>query len=81
MYSHYDKDYFLKEKNISEDAEVTFGNIEELIEKAKEILNYYYSDLTGKYMCCEATNFDDVNRIIDILKENNKIKRFINIEK
>ncbi|KQB76840.1 hypothetical protein AB2T90_14490 [Clostridium butyricum] len=70
-YAHYDKDYFLDGKNISEDFKITFGNIEQLIDKAKEILNYYYSALTGKYMCCEATNFDDVNRIINILKEHN----------
>lgn len=81
-YAHYDKDYFVGEKNISDDYKITFGNIEQLIDKAKEILNYYYSALTGKYMCCEATNFDDINRIINILKEHNIcIQDFLNTRK
>lgn len=82
QYAHYDKKYFLGENNLSEDAKLTFGDIINLIEKAGAILNDYYSVLTDKYYSIEACNFDDVKKILDMLKQYNYIRdEFIELNK
>lgn len=76
-FAHFDKKYFLTNNAVSNDAKLTYGNIEKIINSAGDVLNYYYSKLEGKYMSIEATNYDDLNRIVRILKYYNENKHDI----
>lgn len=76
--AHFDKKYFLESKSLAEDAKLTYHDINRLIERAGEILNDYYSILKDVYYSIEALNFDDVSKIIEILKEYNiRVDNFI----
>jgi methyl-accepting chemotaxis protein len=76
--AHFDKKYFLGSNSLSEDAKLTYSDINKLIERAGEILNDYYSILNNAHYNIEALNFDDVSKIIDILKDYNiRVDNFI----
>lgn len=67
-FAHNDKKYFSTERELAKDFPITFGEIEELINLASEILNTYQVGFNGTHTVVEPTNTFDVDNVIESLK-------------
>ncbi|MES5896739.1 hypothetical protein [Bacillus cereus group sp. RP43] len=68
VYAHNDMKYFFDKEQLPKDAELTMQHIEELIEKAWEIVNFYSLALEGKAWHPDSPDTLDIEKVFSILK-------------
>lgn len=73
--AHNDKDYFLKAELIAKDAPITYGEISNLINLAKDIMNYYSIAYNGIDNSLEAFTLFDIDNLLNALEDYIQIKR------
>jgi hypothetical protein len=67
FHAHFDKEYFFDRNNIHEDAPLTWGDLEQVVQLGEEILNSYSVDYDGKSPHIEPINAGDIDNILDRL--------------
>lgn len=77
VYAHNDRKYFFEKKQLLQDAELTIEHIEELLQSAWQIVNFYSLALEGKAWYPDSPDTLDVKRILFILREYNEQKNDI----
>ncbi|KAA9023562.1 AbiU2 domain-containing protein [Niallia endozanthoxylica] len=75
VYAHNDKKYFFEKNQVIKDAELTIENLEDLLQNAWEIVNFYSLALEGNAWYPESIDTLDVDCILSILKNFNEQKK------
>jgi AbiU2 len=65
--AHFDKEYFFERDKLPEDAPLTWGDLEQVVQLGKEILNSYSADYDGSTHAVEPINAGDVDHLLDRL--------------
>lgn len=66
-HAHFDKKYFFDRTKIQQDAPLTWGNLEQMVQLGKDILNAYSADYDGNLYAIEPINATDVDYLLDQL--------------
>ena len=66
-HAHFHKEYFLARTKLQEDAPLTWGDLEQVVQLGKEILNAYSADYDGNLHAIEPINAADVDHLLDQL--------------
>jgi hypothetical protein len=69
FYAHFDKKYFFNRKRLSEDAPLTWNELDEIKSLASRIFNKCSTAFDGTHQEFEVININDVNGLLDIVKE------------
>jgi len=65
--AHFDKEYFFDRNKLHKDAPLTWGDLEQVIQLGKEILNSYSADYDGNTHAVEPINAGDVDHLLNRL--------------
>ncbi len=65
--AHLDKDYFFNRSKLSEDAPLTWGDLNQIIKVMDDIINRYSLSYDGKELVLMASNINDINHLLDVL--------------
>jgi hypothetical protein len=65
--AHFDKEYFFERNKLHEDAPLTWGDLEQVVQLGKEILNSYSADYDGNTRAVEPINAGDVDHLLNRL--------------
>ena len=66
-HAHFDKQYFFDRSKIQQDAPLTWGDLEQVVQLGKEILNAHSADYDGNLHSIEPLNASDVDYLLDQL--------------
>ncbi len=72
FHAHFDKDYFFERNKISEDAPITWEDLEKIKETMKDIINTYSAAYDGNVYDLQVVNSYDIDNVLDILHEYNE---------
>jgi len=79
FHAHFDRKYFFDRDKISNDAPITWGDLEKIKEIMKDINNTYSAAYDGKVYDLQFFNTYDIDNILDILhKYNEELKGITN---
>ena len=67
LQAHFDKEYFFERDKLHKDAPLTWGDLEQVVQLGKEILNSYSADYDGTTHAVEPINAGDVDHLLDRL--------------
>ena len=70
--AHFDKEYFFDRAKLKEDAPLTWGDLEQVVQLGKDILNAYSADYDGNLHSIEPINAADVDQLLDQLHHQNQ---------
>jgi AbiU2 len=67
--AHFDKEYFFERNKLHKDAPLAWGDLEQVVQLGKEILNSYSADYDGNTHAVELEpiNAGDVDHLLDRL--------------
>ena len=68
-YAHNDKRYFINPSLIAEEMPLLYDDIDKLIDTTTKILNAYSVRFDGKFKLNYFSNYDDIDKILDIVHE------------
>jgi hypothetical protein len=68
-HAHFDKKYFFDRTTIQQDAPLTWGDLQQVVQLGKEILNAYSADYDGNLHAIEPINASDVDYLLDQLHQ------------
>ncbi len=71
-HAHFDKEYFFDRTKLQEDAPLTWGDLEQVVQLGKDILNAYSADYDGNLYSIEPINAADVDYLLDRLHRQNR---------
>ena len=67
FYAHFDEDYFFDPERLADDAPLTWGDFNNVIELLSEIIDCYSSAYDGQLFPLKPTNINDVDYLLDRL--------------
>jgi len=68
-HAHFDKEYFFDRAKLQQDAPLTWGDLQQVVQLGKEILNSYSADYDGSLHSVEPINAGDVDYLLDQLHQ------------
>lgn len=74
FYAHLDKEYQDNIDGLISDYPLNYSEIKELIDTATSICNKFYVDLCDSSYVCQSSNWNDINKVFDIIKNYKAIK-------
>jgi hypothetical protein len=74
FHAHFDKKYFFDRKRLADEAPLTWGDLEKVIEALADIINHYSADYDGQLFSLEPMNIKDLDYLLDRLHECKKPK-------
>jgi hypothetical protein len=67
FFAHFDKRYFFDRERLDQEAPLTWGDLEIVIESLKDIINHYSSAYDGQLLALKPININDLDRLLDRL--------------
>lgn len=69
FYAHFDKNYFFDRERLAEEAPLTWGDLQKVIDIISEIFNRYSSAYDGQLFVLRPDNINDLDQLLDRLHE------------
>jgi len=66
-YAHLDKEHFYEIDDLLKTTQITWGDLDSILELSNEILNKYSSSFDGHIYTIEPWNVDDINDLLDFI--------------
>ena len=72
--AHFDKKYFFDRERLSEEAPLTWGDLEKVIEAISDVINRYSAAYDGQLFALKPININDLDYLLDRLHRGKKSK-------
>jgi len=72
FHAHFDKEFFFDRTRLTDEAPITWGNLERAVEVLSEVVNEYSSAYDANYFEMTASNINDLDDILDTLRKYQK---------
>jgi AbiU2 len=72
FHAHFDKEFFFDRKRLTDEAPITWGDLERAVEVLSEVVNEYSSAYDAKYFEMTSSNINDLDDILDTLRKYQK---------